>query len=115
MAVYEEPDESGDDQNESSRYQNRRRTHLMDHLAPREQQLVHHYYHEIGQKGGKHRGRENDESGYDRRVHEGYLDSAPEEEQRAVRKFLHAVQVKKNVGEREAEEELDQEMTGFKK
>jgi hypothetical protein len=84
----------------------------MDHLSPHEQELVHHYYHEIGQKGGRHRGAFNEEFGYDQNVKRGYLSSAPQDEQKAVHKFLHAVQVKKNVGEREAEEELDEEYSG---
>lgn len=103
--MYDEPEESGDEGEEDEaddeqRSSNKRqRTHLMEHLTPREQNLVHQYYHNIGRKGPN--------------VHQGYLDSTPEEEQRAVRKFLHAVQVKKNVGEREAEIELDMEQQGL--
>lgn len=106
--MYDEPDESGGDEREEDEADDeqqpsnkRQRTHLMEHLTPREQSLVHQYYHNIGSK------RPN--------VHQGYLDSTPEEEQRAVRKFLHAVQVKKNVGEREAEIELDMEQEGLQK
>lgn len=98
--VYDEPEESEEESEEEDRYTKKRRTHLMDHLSPKEQNLVHQYYHEIGQKGSN--------------LHQGYLDSLPEDEQRAVRKFLHAVQVKKNIGEHEAEEELDREYSGFK-
>lgn len=98
--MYDEPEESEEESEDEDQYsKNKRRTHLMDHLSPKEQKLVHQYYHEIGQK------RSN--------VHQGYLDSMPEDEQRAVRKFLHAVQVKKNLGEEEAEEELDREYSGW--
>lgn len=106
-------EEETNDEEEEQSSRKRRRTHLMDHLNPREQKLVHQYYHNIGQKGGRHRGFVEEESGYNPKVREGYLKSTPREEQKAVSKFLHAVQVKKNVGEREAEQELDEEYTGI--
>lgn len=40
------------------------------------------------------------------------LEKFTQEKQDTIRKFLHAVQVLKNVGEREAEEELEREFSG---
>ena len=84
----------------------------MDHVPPRQREVIHHYYHEIGQKGGKHRGSFKDDTGYDPDVRPGFMKNASKEEQEIIHKWLHSVQTKKNFGEKEAEQELEEEFPG---
>lgn len=85
----------------------------MEHVPPREREIIHQYYHEIGQKGGRHRGTTgSNEGGYDPSVRRGFLSTLSDQEQQVIHKWLHSIQTYKNVGEKQAEEELEREFSG---